>query len=255
MAGRSVGGDDRRMDPDASTPAYVAATASRLRRAAGELQQWAGSPDAVPGLPVTLAHVEEALDQLSVSLQFMAQAVPAWCCEEGAILDEEALQPEARALRWHLRAVADTLIDARDACPATCEWARRLLGDAATEHLRAAATETSRLGSCVPAGSDLVPRPRRDARKMGARLQGGRAQRPRTGGSAAHGSLPAAIVSRDHPSGARGWGRGRLIATQQRPAAGSSTVSRSPASTPSSSPRRSARFIAQTTSGWRRAAA
>jgi hypothetical protein len=156
------------MDPDVSTPAYVAATASRLRRATGELQQWAGSPDAVPSLPVTLAHVEDALDQLAAGMQLMARSIEGWCCEDGAIPGEDAPQPEARALRYDLRAIADTLIDARDACPATCEWARRLLGDTATEQLRPAAA--SRSPRRPASASDLVPRPRRDAAKTGARV-------------------------------------------------------------------------------------
>ena len=167
MSGRHLNGDDRGMDPVVSTPAYVAATASRLRRAAGELQQWAGSPDAVPSVPLTLAHVEDALDRLATGMQLMARSVDGWCGEDGAIPGENALHPEARALSHQLRAIADTLIDARDACPATCEWARRLLGDAATE-LRPAAADTSRF--CDGVASDLVPRPRRGAARTGARL-------------------------------------------------------------------------------------
>src|SRR5215213_2115446 len=109
MSGRALNRDDRGMSPDISTPAYVAASASRLRRAAGELEQWAGSPDAVPSLPVTLAHVEDALDRLATGLQLMARSVEGWCG------DEDALQPEIPALRHQLGAIADTLVDARDA--------------------------------------------------------------------------------------------------------------------------------------------
>jgi hypothetical protein len=144
------------MNPGVSTPAYFAATASRLRRAAGELEQWAGNPDLVPGLPVSIAHIEDAFDQVASGLQLMAWSVEGWCGEDDAIPGEDALPPEARALRHELRAIADTLIDARDACPAACEWARRLLGDTATDHLRPGAAN-----DCHRVASDLVPRPRR----------------------------------------------------------------------------------------------
>jgi hypothetical protein len=53
-----------------------------LRRAAGELQRWAGNPDAVPGLPVTLAHVEDGLDRLASGLQLMARSVEDWRLED-----------------------------------------------------------------------------------------------------------------------------------------------------------------------------
>jgi hypothetical protein len=169
MSGRAGNGDHRGMDHDVSTPAHVAATASRLRRAAGQLQQWAGSPDAVPSLPVTLAHVEDAVDLLATSMQLMARSVDDWSAEHGALAGEDEPQPEARALRHQLRAIADTLIDARDAYPATCEWARRLLGDTAIDLLRPAAADTSRASHRVV--SDLVPRPRRGTAKTGARRQ------------------------------------------------------------------------------------
>jgi hypothetical protein len=157
------------MDSKPSTSAYVAAAASRLRRAAGDLQRWVDTPDAVSSLPVALGHVEDALDQLATSMQLMARSVEGWRAEGDAIPDEDALQPEARALRHQLRTISDMLIDARDGCPAACEWARRLLGDAATEHLRPAAAETSQAQHRV--ASDLVARPRRGAAKTGARLQ------------------------------------------------------------------------------------
>jgi len=140
MAMAPPGGDDRRMDPGASTPAYVAASASRVRRAAVDLREWSGSADALPSLPVTLAHVEDALDQLAIGLQRMAEAVSAGDGDERTLRDESTLDPEARALRWQLRAVADALIDARDGCPAASEWARRLVDDAATGPLQATAT-------------------------------------------------------------------------------------------------------------------
>jgi hypothetical protein len=114
------------MFPDAFIPlGQVPAVTARLERAAGELRDRAGSPAAVPSLPATLTHLEEALDQLSASTRLMAEAAAEWCAEE--IPDEATLPPEARALLWHLRALAERLGDARDGCPATRAWARRML--------------------------------------------------------------------------------------------------------------------------------
>jgi len=172
MLGRRVACDDQGMDPDVTTPAYVAASASRLGRAAGELQQWASSPDAVPSLPVALAHVEEALDRLAGSMQLMAASVQRWCSD-----DEGAVKPEPRALGHQLRAIADTLIDARDACPPACEWARRLVGDDAVEHLRRTAVDTRQPCHRRAIAGDLVPRPRRESAKTGARLHGAPSRR------------------------------------------------------------------------------
>jgi hypothetical protein len=122
------------MVSDAFIPlGQVPATANRLQRTAGELRQQAGSPDAVPSLPVTLTHLDDALDQLAASMRQMAEAAAEWCGEDGATASEDRLKPEARALLWHLRLVADTLSESRDACNATREWAERMLENPATE--------------------------------------------------------------------------------------------------------------------------
>jgi hypothetical protein len=112
------------MDSDVSTRVYVAVTASRSRRAAGELQQWAVNPDARPRLAVTLAHVEDRHERLASGLQLMADSVEDWCLEDKKVAGADGLTPEARALRHWLGALADTLIDARDAWPAISEWTR-----------------------------------------------------------------------------------------------------------------------------------
>ena len=155
------------MFPDAFVPlGQVPATASRLQRAANQLRQRAGSPNAVPSLQVTLGHIEEALDQLAASMRLMAHAAAEWCAEDGASVDEDTLQPEAQALLWQLREVADMLVQSRDACPATREWARRLLDAAAVEPRR----------PCVTPASDRGPRASALARRSEARV-GGRVHR------------------------------------------------------------------------------
>ena len=147
MVDRSPDNEDGSMFPDAFIPlGQVPATASRLERAADELRQRAGSPNAVPSLPVTLVSVEEALDQLAESMRVMAQAAAEWCAQDGANVDEDALQPEAQALLWHLRAVADMLVQSRAACSSTREWARRLLAAAAAEPRRHRVTPASDRG-------------------------------------------------------------------------------------------------------------
>lgn len=127
MAPRAARNDDRFMFPAAFLPlGQVPATANRLERAAAELRERAGSPVAVPSLPVSLTHLEAALDELATSMRAMAEATAEWCGEGGPGSDEAALAPEARALLWHLRYVANTLTDSRDACRPTRHWARHV---------------------------------------------------------------------------------------------------------------------------------
>jgi hypothetical protein len=134
MAAPLTLGHDARMDIELARPDHghhLAASAHQLQRAAGTLQKHAASPDAVPTLAATLAHVEESVDRLAVAMEQMANAVTDWCVEPGSVADETALPPEARALRWHLQSVADELRAAEDACGASRDWTHRLLGDVA----------------------------------------------------------------------------------------------------------------------------
>ena len=111
MVRAAAASEDRSMFPDAFIPrGQVPATAARLHRAAAELRERAGSPYAVPTLPVTLAHLEDAFDELAATMRLLAAA-----------------------LLWHLRSVADTLTDARDGCLASRPWAHELLERAAPE--------------------------------------------------------------------------------------------------------------------------
>ena len=166
MVDHSPRSDDGSMFPDAFIPlGQVPATADRLQRAADELRRHAGSPNAVPSLPVTLAHVEEALDQLALSMRAMAQAAGEWCGVDGVGVDEDMLQPEAQALLWHLRAIADLLVRSRDACPATREWAHRLLESAAAEPRRPCLSSPSDRGSRASA------LPRRGGAGIGGQVQ------------------------------------------------------------------------------------
>lgn len=132
MVGRAAASEDRSMFPDAFIPlGQVPATAARLDRAAAELRERAGSPHAAPRLPVTLTHLEDAFDQLAATMRLLAEAAAEWCDTKDP--DERTLPPEAGALLWHLRSVADTLIDARDGCLASRAWALKLLERATPE--------------------------------------------------------------------------------------------------------------------------
>ena len=105
----------------------LATSAHQLQRAAGRLQTHAANPHAVPTHEITLAHVEEALDRLAVAMEQMANAVADWCGEPSAIVEDNALPPEARALRWHLQSVADKLRASEIACAISRDWTRQLL--------------------------------------------------------------------------------------------------------------------------------
>jgi nucleotide-binding universal stress UspA family protein len=132
MVGRAAASEDRSMFPDAFIPlGQVPATAARLDRAATELRDRAGSPDAVPRLPLTLAHLEDTFDELAAALRSLADAAAKWSDPDEA--DEARLPPETRALLWRLRSVSDTLTEARDGCLAARPWADRLLERAAPE--------------------------------------------------------------------------------------------------------------------------
>jgi hypothetical protein len=110
----------------------LATSAHELQRAAGSLQTHAANPHAVATHEITLAHVEETLDRLAVAMEQMANAVADWCGEPSAIVEDNALPPEARALRWHLQSVADKLRGSETACAISRAWARRLLDNPPT---------------------------------------------------------------------------------------------------------------------------
>ena len=105
----------------------LADSAHELQRAAGHVQKHAAASDQVPALAATLAHIEEALDRLSVGMLQMANGVVEWSAEQDPSVDEDTLPPPAQALCFHLRAVADALRAPRDACASSRMWTRRLL--------------------------------------------------------------------------------------------------------------------------------
>ena len=105
----------------------LADSAHQLQRAAGHVQKHAASSDQVPALGITLAHIEETLDRLSVGMLQMANRVVEWSSEQDPSVNEDTMPPPARALCFHLRAVADALRPPRDACTSSRLWTSRLL--------------------------------------------------------------------------------------------------------------------------------
>jgi hypothetical protein len=101
------------------------AGAYELQRAAGNVLRHAAGAESIPTLAITLAHVEEALDRLSVGMMMTAQAVATR--EPDASADGSGLPPTARALCFHLRMAAEKLRGPEDACRSSRTWARRLL--------------------------------------------------------------------------------------------------------------------------------
>ena len=53
--------------------------------------------------------------------------------ERDVLVVDNALPPEARALRWHLESVADKLRESELACATSRDWTRRLLGRLPTD--------------------------------------------------------------------------------------------------------------------------
>ena len=103
-------------------------SAYELQRAAGGVLRHASGGESVPALAITLAHVEEALDRLSVGMHQLARAV-ATSGDPETDLHERNLGPEARALCSHLRALTETLRASQDACQSSRMWTRRLLAE------------------------------------------------------------------------------------------------------------------------------
>ena len=117
----------RCMNSDRSAPRdqrALKAGALELQRAAGKVLKHACAADDPETLGVALAHVEEALDRLSVG---MLQAANAVTMGQSDPADESHLEPSAEALCFHLRRTAERLREPQLACQASRFWTRRVL--------------------------------------------------------------------------------------------------------------------------------
>jgi len=114
------------MDDERSTPQDQQALktgAHELQRAAGKVLTHASAADDAQTLGVALAHIEEALDRLSVG---MLQAANAVALGHGDPADLGHLEPSAEALCFHLRLTADRLRQPQLACQSSRLWTRRI---------------------------------------------------------------------------------------------------------------------------------
>jgi hypothetical protein len=95
----------------------LTAGAHALQQAAGKVLKHAGAAEDPETLSVALAHIEEALDRLSIGMLLAASAVT-----EG-----HAATPALEALSFHLRRAAERLREPELACQSSRFWTRRMI--------------------------------------------------------------------------------------------------------------------------------
>lgn len=118
------------MNDERSTPhdqQALKAGAHELQRAAGKVLTHASAAEDPQTLGVALAHIEEALDRLSVG---MLQAANAVTLGHEDPADGGHLKPSAEALCFHLRLTADRLREPQLACQSSRFWTRRMIESA-----------------------------------------------------------------------------------------------------------------------------
>ena len=118
------------MTSDRSTPhdqQALKAGAHELQRAAGKVLTHASAAEDPHTLGVALAHIEEALDRLSVGMLQAANAVTVGHSDSA---DGSRLEPSADALCFHLRRMAERLREPQLACQSSRFWTRRLAASA-----------------------------------------------------------------------------------------------------------------------------
>jgi hypothetical protein len=125
------------MTEECSTPhdqQALKAGAHDLQRAAGNVVKHACAAEDPHTLGVALAHIEEALDRLSVG---MLQAANAVTLAHSDSPDENHMEPCAEALCFHLRRTADRLREPQLACESSRFWTRRLIASSSVRNARA----------------------------------------------------------------------------------------------------------------------
>ena len=100
------------------------AGAHALQQAAGKVLRHAGAAEDPRTLGVALAHIEEALDRLSVA---MLQAAHVVTSGQEAAADGRHPTPSAEALCFHLRRTAERLHEPQLACESSRFWTRRMI--------------------------------------------------------------------------------------------------------------------------------
>jgi len=116
----------RGMNRDPSTQQdqrALKAGAHELQQAAGRVLKHARAAEDPQTLGVALAHIEEALDRLSVAMLQAAHAVTAG---HGDLAERHDPSPAAEALCFHLRRTAERLHEPQLACESSRFWAKRV---------------------------------------------------------------------------------------------------------------------------------
>lgn len=118
------------MNDEPSTPhdqQALKAGAHELQRAAGKVLAHASAAEDPQTLGVALAHIEEALDRLSVGMLQVATAVTEGY---GNSAGDSRVEPSAEALGFHLRLAAERLCESQLACQSSRFWTRRMIESA-----------------------------------------------------------------------------------------------------------------------------
>ena len=101
------------------------AGAHELQRAAGKVLKHAHAAEDPQTLGIALAHIEEALDRLSVGMLQAATAVT-----EGHGDSAGRMEPSAEALCFHMRLTAERLRESQLACQSSRFWTWRMIASA-----------------------------------------------------------------------------------------------------------------------------
>ena len=105
----------------------LAEGAYQLWRAAAKFEQSASGAGTSAALPEALEYLKQTLELLARGVEKASQTIEDPAPQPGASLKSDLLAPQARALRWHLSHLSARLLGARDVCPETRRWARKLL--------------------------------------------------------------------------------------------------------------------------------
>ena len=99
------------------------ASAEQLADAAAILRRELHEPCAVEALPLTLAQIASAVDDLAGGVVVLAEAAAKSSGGSGTSPDLAHLPPQARALCWHLHEFAARLRAARASVATASSWA------------------------------------------------------------------------------------------------------------------------------------
>ena len=101
-------------------------SAAQLAEAAADLRATMAAPHAPDTLPLTLARVGDAIDDLASGMLVLGETAARSSGLADMSPDLDHLRPEARALCWHLHELAARLRAARASAETAHAWSRNL---------------------------------------------------------------------------------------------------------------------------------